>query len=88
MNAATEKMQAIANNYQAFEAMLPLLLRDHKGKFALLRDGQVVEFFDTAGMAQIAGIERFDDALFSVQKVIEEAIDLGFYSHARYRRYA
>lgn len=88
MNANTGKMQAIADNYEAFEAMLPLLLLDHKGKFALMRDGQVVDFFEGAGAAQMAGAGRFDDGLFSVQKVIEEAIDLGFYSHARYRRYA
>jgi hypothetical protein len=48
-----------------------------------MRDGQIIEFFDTARDAYIAGIKLFDkDRLFSVQEVIETPIDLGFFSHA------
>lgn len=88
MQVSEKKLQAITDNYHAFEAMLALLLQDHKGEYVLMRDGQVVGFFDGAGAAQRAGVERFDDGLFSVQKVEEQGIDLGFYSHARYRRFA
>ena len=38
--------------------------------------------------AHFAGAEKFPDGLFSVQKVEEGAISLGFFSYARYSRAA
>lgn len=88
MDERSVKEKAIVENYEAFEAMLPLLLQTHKGEFALLNDRQVVAFFESASAAQRAGADRFPDGAFSVQKVEDKAIDLGFYSYARYRRVA
>lgn len=88
MDTRTAKQKAIVENYEAFEAMLPLLLQTHKGEFALMRNRQVVDFFSSASAAQIAGSHQFHDGSFSVQKVEDKAIDLGFYSYARYRRVA
>ena len=88
MDMRSVKERAITSNYAAFEAMLPLLLQQHSGEFALLRDGDVVGFFPTAGAAQAAGSAQFADRAFSIQKVEDKAIDLGFYSYARYRRSA
>lgn len=82
------KERAITENYAAFEAMLPLLLQKFGGKYALLRNGEVAGFFDAASAAQVVGKERFADGAFSVQKVEDKKIDLGFYSYARYRRIA
>ena len=84
----TLKERAIVENYDAFEAMLPLLLQKHKDEFALLSNREVVDFFETASAAQKAGAERYPDGAFSIQKVEDKAIDLGFYSYARYRRTA
>jgi hypothetical protein len=70
-------------NYQAFASQLPTLLAAHRGKFALMRDGQIIEFFDTARDAYVAGNTLYkDDRLFSVQEVTDSPIDLGFFSHA------
>lgn len=80
------KRDVIARNYDAFEAMLPLLLAERRGEYALMRDGAVAGFFQSAGEAQAAGHADFGDGMFSVQKVEDKAIDLGFYSYARYRR--
>ena len=88
MDTRSAKEKVIARNYEAFEAMLPLLLQTHKGEFALLNDCQVVDFFPSASAAQMEGKKRFLDGAFSVQKVENKAIDLGFYSYARYRRVA
>jgi hypothetical protein len=88
MDTRSAKEKVIAENYEAFEAMLPLLLQTHKGEFALLNDRKVVCFFPTASGAQIEGARRYPDGSFSVQKVEDKAIDLGFYSYARYRRVA
>lgn len=86
MSDHAAKREAIERNYDAFEAMLPLLLAEHRGAFALLRDGAIAGFYDTAGEAQSAGVAQFPDPLFSVQRVEDKAVDLGFYSYARYRR--
>lgn len=88
MDERSAKERAIVENYEAFEAMLPLLLQTHKDEFTLLRDREVVAFFDSASAAQGAGADRFPDGAFSIQKVEDKAIDLGFYSYARYRRVA
>jgi len=64
-------------NYAAFVKLLPALLLSHPGEFALMRDGLVVDFFDTATDAVIAGRRLFTDKLFSVQQVTDEVIGLG-----------
>ena len=72
----------IEMNYEAFEEELPGLLSAHRGKFALMRNGEIVEFFDTARDAWVTGQKLFDNRMFSVQQVTEIPIDLGFFSHA------
>jgi len=79
--------QQVETNYKAFHEKLPSLLTTFRGKFALMRDGQIVEFFDTARDAYVAGQRIFkQDQLFSVQEVIETPVDLGFFSHAMPQR--
>jgi hypothetical protein len=75
--------EQVDRNYRAFAEKLPGLLASHQGKFALMRNGEIVEFFDTARDAYVAGQKLFEaDQLFSVQEVIETPVDLGFFSHA------
>jgi hypothetical protein len=76
--------QQIERSYRAFQEQLPSLIATPRGKFALMRDGQVIEFFDTARDAYVTGQRLFQqDKLFSVQEVTETPVDLGFFSHAR-----
>lgn len=73
----------VERNYRAFVEKLPTLLASHQGKFALMRDEKIIEFFDTARDAYVAGQQLFkDDPMFSVQEVVEAPVDLGFFSHA------
>jgi len=75
--------QQVEANYKTFEQKLPGLIVAHRGKFALMRDGEIVEFFDTARDAFVAGQKIFaQDKIFSVQEIVETPIDLGFFSHA------
>jgi hypothetical protein len=75
--------EQINRNYEAFQRQLPSLIVSHPGKFALMRDGQIIEFFDTARDAYVAGQRLFEqDKRFSVQEVTETPVDLGFFSHA------
>ena len=47
-----------------------------------MRNEAIVEFYDLAIDAQIAGNKKFDDGLFSIQPVKEEAEELGYFSYA------
>ncbi len=74
--------EQIQKNYEAFEQQLSTLLIAHRGKFALMRDGEIVEFYDTARDAFVTGQKLFKDGLFSIQEVVETPVNLGFFSHA------
>ena len=76
------RQEHIQRNYEAFQAQLPQLVVTHPGKFALMHNGEIIEFFDTARDAYVAGQKLFSDGLFSVQEVTENPVDLGFFSHA------
>jgi membrane protease subunit (stomatin/prohibitin family) len=73
---------AIDENYAAFQALVPSILQVRKGQFALLRQGQVMGYFNDPGAAAIAGDQQFPDGLFSVQEVMAEPSSLGFFSYA------
>ena len=70
------------HNFAAFQLGLPELLKTHPGKFAVMRHGEFVEFFDTLSDAARFGARMFADEIFSVQEVAERRIDLGFFSVA------
>jgi hypothetical protein len=72
----------IDGNFDAFQRQLRASLAIHPGEFALLRHGEIVDFFGDPGAALIAGNARFADRLFSIQEVSEEPVDLGVWSHA------
>lgn len=77
------KVDQVETNYVAFVAELPRLIRDHRGQYALMHDGKIDEFFDSAGQAFCAGRVKFGDVrAFSVQEVDDQPIDLGLFSHA------
>jgi hypothetical protein len=73
--------EQIEKNYKAFQERLPSIMAEQRGKFALMRNGEIVDFFDTARDAYIVGQKLYPDG-FSIQEVIETAVDLGYFSHA------
>ena len=81
--AKDEDLQrAVDENFEAFQKLLPELMKTRPGKYALMREGEVVEFFDSARDAMIFGQTQFSDGLFSIQQVIDQIVDLGWFSHA------
>jgi len=65
-------MQAISidKEIEAFEAQLEELLADYEGKFALVKDGTVVDTFDSEGEAYTEGVNRFGDEAFLVRRIL------------------
>lgn len=80
-NHSVRQQQEVDKNYETFRAELPALLKSHAGKFALMKDGEIVEFYDTAGDAWRTGNQRYADGIFSIQKVTDSIDDLGYFSH-------
>lgn len=77
-----ELQTEIDGNLEAFQEYLAELLNTHRDKYALLRHREVVGLYDTAGDAQTAGRQLYGDELFSIQKVSDEPLKLGIFSHA------
>jgi hypothetical protein len=82
MNALRTRQEEVDRNFAFFQQELPKLLLKHTGKFALIRDCKIVDFYDTALDANTAGTKQYPDGLFSIQRVTTEIADLGFFSHA------
>ena len=76
------KIEEIDRNLEKFLAMLPSLLPQHAGQYVLMRHVAVVDFFDSALDAQIAGNQKFGDMVFSIQPVEETVEQLGYFSYA------
>ena len=64
-----EHQKQVDDNYVAFHKRLPDLLLDCRGKFALMRNREIVEYFDTAHDAYKAGLLLYKDGMFSQQEV-------------------
>jgi hypothetical protein len=79
---ARRKREEIDNNLKFFLGELPKIPQAQRGKFAILRNREIVGFYDTAMDAFRAASTAFPDGIFSIQQVIDTAIDLGYYSHA------
>lgn len=71
----------VDSNYDAFQRMLSTILHEHQGHYALMRDSEIIGFFDRPGDAYRKGQALYQDSLFSIQEVTDEPIDLGFLSH-------
>lgn len=72
----------IEKNQKAFQAQIHDLVKHHRGRYALLRNEEIVGIYDTVRDAQMTGNKFFEDGLYSVQKIDPEPVNLGFYSHA------
>lgn len=75
------RREQIDGNYDAFQRQLAGILSTHRHEYALMRNRDIVGFFEKPGDAYRAGIAAYPDTLFSIQEVTDEPIELGFFSH-------
>lgn len=78
----SEIQDEIDRNYAAFVAILPTLIASHREQYALMKGGKILGFYSTAVDARTAAESFIDDKLYSIQKVTDSAVDLGYFSHA------
>lgn len=69
-------------NYEVFRKMLPDLMKQHAGKFVVMRHAKTIDFFDTLHDAVTYAARTYPDRVFSVQEVTNQIVDLGWFSHA------
>lgn len=72
----------VDRNYDAFARLLGQIIESHRGEVALMRDGEIADFFPDVTTALREGRRRFADGIFSIQEVDDTPIDLGIFSHA------
>lgn len=77
-----QRQVEVDSNFKAFQTLLPDLIEQERGKFALMRDRKIVEIFDTAGDALRAATLQYPDGRYSIQEITDRVIGLGFYSYA------
>jgi hypothetical protein len=85
-NMDRAKRAEIDSNLARFLELLPEMLQEHPNEHVLMRHGTVLDYFESALDAQIAGNQRFQDQLFSIQRIQEVAEELGHYAHALHQR--
>ena len=83
--AMTERQCQVDANYDRFREVLPELLMTHAGKYAVMRDGAVIDFFDTFRDAVHFGCAKFGEDDFSVQEVTKPNVSLGYHSYALHK---
>ena len=67
------RQDQVDQNYESFKRLMPELLRDHAGKYAVIREGIVIKFFDTFGDAIHFAEARYADSKYSVEEVIDRS---------------
>ena len=74
------KIQEIEDNFEYFKPVIPTLMKKHHGRYALLKNKEIIGLYDTVRDAQMTGEIFYKDGLFSVQNVETQPIDLGIFS--------
>jgi hypothetical protein len=79
-----ELQKEIDKNYDSFVAMLPTLIATHRDQYALMKNGEVLGYYSSAVDARTAAETFISDKLYSIQRVTDSPVDLGYFSHAVY----
>lgn len=80
MNEPTleEVQKEIDKNYELFLKELPNIINLYNNKYALLKNSEIIDYFDTMDDAIKYAKIRFEDGLYSIQKVNETPVNLGY----------
>ena len=71
----------VDTNYEAFRRLLPELMFREADRWALMKNGECVDFYDTFRDAETAACALYEDGVFSVQHVTNTIVDFGWFSH-------
>ena len=80
-----KQQKEVDRNFEIFQEKMKNneIEQEFYGKFALMKDGKIVDYFNTWSDAKKAGQLAYkEDSIFSIQEVTNDSINLGFYSYA------
>ena len=72
----------VDKNYEEFLKILPSILQHQRDRYALMRAGKIIGFFSSAMDARTAAKSFIPDGLFSIQRVTDMPVELGYFSRA------
>ena len=72
----------IDRNLFAFLPKIPGLIEKHFGQYALLKNQEIVSLHERLSEALDVAEAKFEDGLYSIQRVTDKPVELGFFSHA------
>ena len=72
MSSSSGAKMALDKELELFAKMKPELLKNHEGKFALIRGEEFIGAYDSAENAYAEGVKRFGCESFLVKKVTQE----------------
>lgn len=78
MATLEEIQQEVDNNYQFFLKEKSKIPSDLSNKYVLIRKAEFIEYFDSMDDAIKYAKKVYEDRLYSVQKVSDMPINLGF----------
>lgn len=81
-----KQKEQVELNFKVFAKKLPELIKVQMNKYALMRDGEIIEIYNSWEDAYKTGLRFYEDELFSIQKITNSSVDLGFFSHALHIR--
>ncbi len=67
-----EASDALKEEIEAFEAQIDELEKHHKGKYALFKDGKLVDTFSNDREAYEEGIKQFGTEIFLGRRVVKQ----------------
>lgn len=73
-----EIQKEIDRNYETFSRELPNIFNSYNNKYVLLKNAEIIDYFDTIDDAIKYAEYRFKDKLYSIQKVNEQPVNLGY----------
>lgn len=76
------QQQEVDRNYEEFQKLLPSILHTHRNQYALMQDGKVIGYYSTSRDATITANSFLAGKPYSIQRVTDGKVDLGFFSHA------
>ena len=77
-----ETQAEVDRNYEAFVKVLSSILPARRDQYALMKTGKILGYYTTAQDARQAAETFIGDGLYSIQKVTDSSVDLGYFSHA------